>query len=58
MIDPKDNRFTEAFDNFVMGKNSLSFNGMVRTAVIILAFIIVFGLIFYTVSPVAGPVAQ
>jgi hypothetical protein len=58
MIDPKDNRFTEAFDNFVMGKNSLSFNGMVRTAVIILAFIIVFGLVFYTVSPVAGPVAQ
>jgi hypothetical protein len=58
MIDPKDNKFTEAFDNFVMGKNSLSFNGMVRTAVIILAFIIVFGLVFYTVSPVAGPVAQ
>jgi hypothetical protein len=58
MTDPKDDRFIEAFDNFVMGKNSLTFNGMARTAIIILAFIIIFGLVFYTVSPVAGPVAQ
>jgi hypothetical protein len=58
MIDPKGNRFTEAFDDFLMGKNSLSFSGMARTAIIILVFIIVFGLVFYTVSPIAGPIAQ
>ena len=47
MIDPNGNRFTEAFDNFIIGKNSLTFNGMARTAIVILVFIIVFGLIFY-----------
>jgi hypothetical protein len=48
MTDPNGNRFTEAFDNFVIGKNSLTFNGMARTTIVILVFIIVFGLIFYT----------
>jgi hypothetical protein len=47
MTDPESNRFTEAFDNFVIGKNSLTFSGMARTTIVILVFIIVFGLIFY-----------
>jgi hypothetical protein len=47
MTDPKGSRFTEAFDNFVIGKNSLVFNGMARTVIIIFVFIIASGLIFY-----------
>jgi hypothetical protein len=50
MTDPESNRFTEAFDNFVIGKSSLTFNGMARTTIVILVFIIVFGLIFYAVK--------
>jgi hypothetical protein len=47
MTDPKGSRFMDAFDNFLIGKNSLVFNGIARTATIILVFIIAFGLIFY-----------
>ena len=43
----KNRQGSEAFDNFVIGKNSLVFNGMARTAIIILVFIIASGLIFY-----------